>query len=98
MSGRQTALVDPLVGACLSQMIWPRLWLVREWLLMLDEWEFRSVPSALEADLSKLAPCFASTKCVEDAFNILRGFARHSPNSKNGKDVTLVADAHKPDS
>ena len=66
--------------------------------MMLDEWEFRVAPSALDADLSKLASCFATTKCVEDVFKILRGFARHSPNSKNGKDVTLVADAHKPDS
>ena len=78
----RTALEDTFVDAFLSNMIWPRLCIVREWFMMLDEWEFRVVPSALDADLSKLASCFATTKCVEDVFKILRGFARHSPNSK----------------
>ena len=70
------------IVAHLDLMIWPRLIIVREWFLSLAEYGFKKLPQLVADDLEELGHSFATTKCVEDMFKVLRDFSRHSPNNE----------------
>lgn len=81
------ALQDSFIQNYLSNMIWPRMCIVREWFTLLEKVKFQRLPRLVGEDLECLARSFATTRCVEGVFKIMRGAARHSLNSQLGRNA-----------
>lgn len=72
------ALHDMYLHSFLQKLPWMNMVWPREVMIALDEAEFLDVPSDMVAELASVFVSFASTKVVEDGFNVCRDHIRHN--------------------
>ena len=73
---------DAPMSKVLHNLQFPKHSLVREWLVLLAEWQFKLVPQALHDAIKQMAYGLGTSKLVEDMFKGLTDVTRHSPNGQ----------------